>query len=160
MDRIVKFFRDYSFARFFVPVGVLLIVFSIIFFNIHVTRKNYPQTNAVVSGMELYEEAYYDPNTETEHEATYRIFVKYTVNGTEYEEELGTLPEMKVGETVRIDYNPSDPRDISQPTSVIVPMAIFAAGFAALAAGIVSILKTHKKNKRLKLQEEAWKNGN
>ena len=24
MDKIAKFFRDYSFARFFVPVGVLL----------------------------------------------------------------------------------------------------------------------------------------
>ena len=36
---------------------------------------------------------------------------------------------------------------------------VLAAGIAALVAGIVSILKTRKKNKTLKLQEEGWAHG-
>ncbi len=158
MNKIAKFFRDYAFARFAIPAGLILIVFGYILFGIVNTRKDYPQTTATVTKVELYEEAHWDGDTE--QEATYQIFVKYTVDGTEYEEELGILPEMKVGQTVKIDYDPKDPHNISQPTGAWLPIAIAALGIVALIAGIVSVVKTRKKNIALKHQEKEWANGN
>ena len=157
MDKVVRFFRDYALARFLVPLGILLIVFGVILSGIQNTRKNYPQVNGVVSKADLYEEAHYEGD---EHvDATYTIYVKYTVDGKEYEESLGELPEMKVGTTVKLDYNPDDPTDISQPTGVILPIAMMAAGVAVLVGAVVSIVTTVKRNKALRKQEEEWKNG-
>ena len=157
MNRLAKFLRDYSFARFFLPLGLILIIFGIAETRISETRKNYPQTDAVVSRTELYEEAHKEGDGE--EEATYRIFVRYTVDGQEYEAEYGILPELEEGTSVRIDYNPDDPRDISQPTGKILPTATIPAGIAALAAAFISIGKTRKKNAALKRQEEGWKKG-
>ena len=158
MNKIAKFFRDYSFAGFVLPFGLILIAVSIVVFGIVDTRKAYPQTDAVITRCELAQEGYYDANHDWQ-EATYHVFVRYAVDGAEYEEEYGVLPEMKAGEKVRIDYNPQDPRDISQPTGIIVPIVMSAAGAAALIAGAVSIVRTRKKNDALKRQEEEWKHG-
>ncbi len=157
MNRIAKFFRDYALARFALPAGLILLVFGIFVINPVAKRLNYPQTEATVTKAELYEEAYYDGDTH--RDATYRIFVKYNVDADEYEEEYGIFPEMKVGSTVKINYNPEDPRDIGQPNSMLLPYGLIAGGCAVLAVGIVSIIRTRKKNEALKKQEEEWKNG-
>ncbi len=157
MNSIAKFFRDYAVARFALPMGLILIVFGICIISPVTTRLNYPQTEATVTKVELYEDAYYDGDTH--YDATYRIFVKYNVNGEEYEEEYGVFPEMKVGTTVKINYNPNDYHDIGQPNSILLPYGIIAGGVVALAVGIVSIIRTRKKNEGLKKQEEEWKNG-
>ena len=158
MNRIAQLFRDYSFATFFLPFGIILIIVSSIIYNTFNVRKNYPKTEAVVTGSELYEEEYWDGDTH--HDATYRVFVRYTVDGKEYEGEYGIFPEIKDGTTVKIDYNPEDPTDISQPTSIVLPIVLFAGGVAALIGSVFGILKMRKKNKALKQQEEEWKNGN
>ena len=158
MNRIAQFFRDYSFAGFFLPLGLILIVVGGFMLHVANTRQSYPQAVAVVSRTELDEEAHYEGNEWKN--ATYRIFVKYSVDGTEYEEELGVFPEMNIGATMRIDYNPSDPTDISQPVAPWMPIAFFGGGAAALVAAGVSIVRTRKKNQRLKAQEEEWAHGN
>ena len=157
MNRIAKFFRDYSFARFVLPLGLVLIIFGCIMYGPVLARQSYPQTVAVVSRTELFEEAYSENGTH--HEATYRIFVKYTVGGTEYEEEYGVLPEMKVGTALKINYNAADPHDIGQPNSILLPIGMVVSGIVLLAVGVISIIKTRQKNKALKLQEEEWKHG-
>ena len=157
MNRIAKFFRDYSLARFLLPLGLILLVVSVFLWRTANTRQGYPQTDAVVSRAELEEEAHYEGNEQKE--ATYRIFVKYTVDGREYEEDYGVHPEMKPGTTVRIDYNPKDPHDIMQPIASWLPIAVMAAGIGSLAGCAVSIVNTRKKNLKLKKQEEEWKHG-
>ena len=158
MNRIAKFFRDYALARFLLPAGIIALIFGIFTIRPVASRLNYPTTQATVTRAELYEEAYYDG--ETYHEATYTVFVRYAVNGVEYEEEYGVFPEMREGETVTINYNPNDHRDIGQPNSMLLPYGIIAAGVLALAGGIYSIIRTNQKNRALKKQEEAWKHGN
>ena len=157
MNRIAKFFRDYALARFLLPVGIIAIIFGIISVGPVARRLNYPTVQATVTRAELYEEAYYEG--ETHHDATYTIFVKYAVDGVEYEEEYGIFPEMKEGETVIINYNPNDHRDIGQPNSMLLPYGIIAAGVVALIGGIYNIIRVNKKNKALKKQEEAWNHG-
>ena len=157
MNRIAKFFRDYALARFLLPAGIIAIVFGMISIGPVAKRLNYPTAQATVTRAELYEEAY--DEGDTHHDATYTIFVKYAVDGVEYEEEYGIFPEIKEGETVTINYNPNDHRDIGQPNSMLLPYGIIAAGVLALAGSIYNIIRVNKKNKALKKQEEAWKHG-
>lgn len=157
LNRVAQFFRDYSFARFFLPLGIILLVVSFFLFNTIDKNKGFIKTEATVSKVELYEEEYWTGNTH--HEATYSITVKYTVDGKEYEEDYGVYPIMKVGDKVSIVYNPADPHDIAQPIGVVWPLACIAGGIACLAASVVSIIRTHAKNKAMKAQEEEWIHG-
>ena len=158
LSRIAKFQRDYALARILIPAGLFLIVFGCFFLNTATTRKGYPRTDAIVTRSELYEEEHYEGDTL--QEATFRIFVKYTVDGREYEGEYGIRPELKPGTAVRIDYNPDNPKDISQPVGLWLPAGQILGGAAALIAGILSMVNTLKKNRKLKEQEEEWSHGN
>ena len=157
LNKFAKFNRAFSLALFMLPAAVILIVFGCLSIGPVAKRLNYPQTEATVTKAELYEEAYYDGNTH--HDATYTIFVKYTLNGQEYEEEYGVFPKMNEGDKVTINYNPDDYHDIGQPNSMLLPYGIIAAGVAALAVGVVSVIVAINKNKALKKQEEEWQNG-
>ena len=156
-NNIVKFFRDYSTARFFVPLGIILIIFGCFTFVSINNTKNYIKTEAIVSKTELYEAEHYDG--ETHFDATYQVYVKYTVNEKEYEEEYGIFSDYKEGDKVTISYNPSNPKEITQPNSIVLPIAFIIGGVVSLIVGILSIIKTTKKNKELKIKEEEWKNG-
>ena len=157
MNRMAKFLQDYALPRFLLPAGVLLLVFGFVVLRTVDTRQGYPQTDTIVTRTELYEEAH--DEGDSWQEATYRVFVKYTVDGQEFEEELGILKEMKAGEIVRIDYNPADPRDISQPMGHWVPLGMIAAGTGALLGGVGSAIRTAKINRKLNEQEEEWTHG-
>ena len=85
LNKFAKMNRAYSLALFMLPAALILIVFGCISIGPVAQRLNYPQTEAIVTKAELYEEVYYDGNTH--HDATYTIFVKYTVDGQKYEEE-------------------------------------------------------------------------
>ena len=161
LNGIAKFFRDSFWARILIPAGLILMVASVFVFIAVDNTKDYVKTEAVVSKVELYEEAHYDTVTEQHEEATYTVTVKYTADGTEYEEVLGDgLVGYKVGDTTTICYNPEDPTQISQPSGLWLPIVILAAGIAAVIGGIFSIFVAVKKNKALKEQEKEWANGN
>ena len=158
MNDLATFFRESRVARFFIPAGIFLIIFSILLFVIDNQNKNYIKTEAVVSKIKLAEEEHTD--SEGNHlEATYTVFVKYTVEGKEYEEELGILSGYKEGDKVIITYNPSDPSQISQPSSIILAIGVLLAGIASLVGGIISAIRAVQKHKAMKTQEEGWKNG-
>ena len=158
MNNIATFFRESRIARFFIPLGIVLIVFSVFLFISDNQNKDYIKTESTVSKTELVKEATYD-NEGNKEEATYRIFVKYTVDGKEYEQELGEMFERTVGDKVTIVYDPSDPTKISQPSSPILNFALLIGGIAALVGGVLSVVNAVKRHKKMKEQEESWKNG-
>lgn len=158
MNSVASFFRESRTARFFIPLGIILIVFSVLLFVSDEYNKNYIKTEATVSKTELVREAITDDEGNHE-EAMYKIFVKYMVNGKEYETELGEMYEHKVGDKITIVYNPDDPNQISQPSSMVLNIVLLVGGIAALVGGIISIINAVKRHKKMKLQEENWKNG-
>ncbi len=155
MGKIAAFFRDFSFASFFIPVGVLAMVFSIFVFNAVDHAKGFKKTEAVVTKVELSEAEYTDENG-SRVDATYDVYIKYTVDGKEYQDFFNTASEYDKGDKVEISYNPKDPSEIAQPTSIVLPIAILAGGAVSLIAGIISVIRTAKKRKALKLQEQEW----
>ena len=66
----------------------------------------------------------------------------------------GQYEGVKVGDKKTIIYNPKNPTEISEKVNIIVPIAIIAAGAVSLIGAIISIMRTRKKNKALRKQEE------
>ena len=157
MNKLATFFRESTTARFFIPLGIILIVFGVIMFMINKENQNYIKTDAVVSKTELAEEAHYDNNNDYV-EATYTVYVKYIVDDKEYTQELGELSGYKEDQKVTIYYNPEDPSQITQTKSLILPIVIIATGLASLVGGIMSGLNAIKRYKKMKEQERGWNN--
>ena len=152
MNKIIMFFRESITARFFMPLGIILIVFGVIIFGINKENQNYIKTNAIVSRMDLVRESYIDEN-HNEVEATYNVYVKYNVDGKEYEEELGELSGYKENQEITIYYNPDDPVKITQTKSLVLPIVMILFGFVSFVGGIISGLNAIKKIKKMSDQE-------
>lgn len=150
--------RETGFGRFFIPFGIVCIVLSVLFFSSSNNTKDFIKTEGIVSRTELAEAEYYDG--EEHHEATYTVYVKYTVDGVEYDEEYGVFSGYNVGDKVTISYNPNDPHDIAQPIGIVLPIVLSVIGIAGITGGIVSLVKAFKKHKKMKKQEEEWAHGN
>ena len=104
MNKIFVFMRESSTARFFIPLGLILIIFGVIMFVINHNNQNYIEIEAVVSNVEVLQEEYIDADGNRVEE-TYRVNVKYTVDGKEYEEKLENVSKYNVGDKMTIYYN-------------------------------------------------------
>lgn len=156
MNKIIVFLRESSTARFFIPLGILLIVFGTAMFIINTKNENYIKTEAVVTKAELVEPEHTDIDGNTV-EATYKVFVKYTVDGKEYNEELGELSgSYRINEKMTIYYNPDDPSQITQTKSKIIPIVMIALGCVSLVYGTVSGVNSIKNYKKMNEQEKGW----
>lgn len=156
MNKIMVFLRESSTARFFIPLGLVLIVFGVAMFIINTKNEDYIKTEAVVSKTELVEPEHTDIDGNTV-EATYKIFVKYTVDGKEYNEELGDLPDAyRINEKMTIYYNPDDPSEITQTKSKIIPIVMIVLGCTSFVGGIVSGVNSIKNYKKMNEQEKGW----
>lgn len=156
MNKLFTFFRESQVARFLIPLGLILTIFGIVVFSINMKNQNYIKTESTISKVELVEEEHIDANGDTV-QATYKVYVKYSVDGKNYEEELGELAgEYKEGEKMTIYYNPKNPSEITQTTSLVLPIVMIVGGIAAFIGGIVSGANAIKRHKKMKEQEKEW----
>lgn len=156
LGRIAKFERDYSYGGSFIFFGIIALAFGILCMIVNNSRLDYPQVYAEVTGVELQHEADPDDNADSD---TYRLNLRYTVDGVEYETVFENEPVKKVGDTIKIDYDPSDPSKAGSHVEAWFPYLIIGAGALAIIGGIISIIRNRKKNRLLKEQEEEWSNG-
>ena len=159
MNGLTRFFRESMAARFLIPVGIILIIFSIFMFFSNNKTKNYIKVEVEVSKVELYEEETTDSEG-NKVEALYTVYVKYTVDGVEYEEEYGQFSGYKVGDKKTLVYNPDNPKEISDPPSLLFTLIFLGLGVGFLVGGIISAVNAVKKYKKMKAQEEGWKKKN
>ena len=156
MNKLFTFFRESQVARFLIPLGLILTIFGIVVFSINMKNQNYVKTESTISKVELVEEEHIDANGDTV-QATYKVSVKYSVDGKDYEEELGELSgKYKEGEKMTIYYDPKNPSEITQTTSLVLPIVMIVGGIAAFASGIVSGANAIKRHKKMKEQEKEW----
>ena len=157
MNKIATIFRESRLARFLIPAGIILIVFGLIVFGINKQNQGYVKTEATVTGVTLEEEAHKDASG-NKVEATYTVTVRYTVEGRDYEGELGGLSKYDVGQKMTIYYDPADPSRITMTISLILPLVLIAAGVAACVGGVTSAANAIKRYRKMKEQEEEWTN--
>ena len=87
MNKLATIFRESSIARILIPLGIILTIFGIVSFIINAHNSDYIPIDAVVSKTELAQEAYTDTDGNYV-EATYKVYVKYTVKGKETRQEM------------------------------------------------------------------------
>ena len=155
MNKLATFMRATYIGRALIPIGLILMVVSIFVFRAVDHTSDFKKVDAVVSRLEPAEAEYTD-NEGQHHDATDTVYMKYTVDGKEYEEEYGVFSGYKVGEKKTISYNPLNPMEIAQPTGIWLPIVMLGGGAALFAGGIISLIRAAKKQKALKKQEEEW----
>jgi len=157
MNKMFTFMRESQTARFFIPAGLILIIFGIVVFVISLSNQNYVKIEATVTNVEETQETNVDDdgtNTTTVYNAT----VNYTVDGKEYTQTLDNVSKCKIGDKMDIYYNPKDPNQITQTKSIILPIVIIVAGITSLTGGIISAVNAVKRHKNMKEQERKWSN--
>ena len=158
MNKLITFMRESSTARFFIPAGLILIIFGIVMFVINSKNQDYIKIESEVYNVTQTAEAYTDVDGNYV-EATYSAMVKYTVDEKEYTATLDNVSKYNVGDKVTIYYNPADPSQVTQTKSMILPVVIIVAGIASLTGGIVSAVNAVKRHKKMKEQERSWESG-
>ena len=157
MNKFLTFMRESSTARFFIPAGLILIIFGIFVLVINMKNQNYIKTDSTVIDVKQTQEAYTDSEGNIV-EAEYSAIVKYTVDGKEYTDTLDNVGKYNIGDTISIYYNPSDPSQITQTKSLILPIVLIVGGIASLTGGIISAVRAVKRHKKMKEQERSWAN--
>jgi hypothetical protein len=155
MNSIATFFRESKTARFFIPLGLILIIFGVIVFIINTQNKDYIEVESTVSNVKLVQDAYTDTDGNFV-EAEYDLTVTYTVYGREYSGELNNMSKANIGDKITIYYNPKDPSQITQTKSLVLPIVMIAGGLASLIGGIVNAVNAVKRCKKMKEQERSW----
>ena len=157
MNKMFTFMRESQTARFFIPAGLILIIFGIVVFVITLNNQNYVKIKATVANVEETQETNVDDG-ETNITTIYNATVNYIVDGKEYTQTLDNVSKCKVGDKMDIYYNPKDPNQITQTKSLILPSVIIFAGIASLVGGIISAVNAVKRHKKMKEQERSWAN--
>jgi len=157
MNKMFTFMRESQTARFFIPAGLILIIFGIVVFVITLNNQNYIKIEATVANVEETQETNVDDG-ETNITTIYNATVNYIVDGKEYTQTLDNVSKCKVGDKMVIYYNPKDPNQITQTKSLILPSVIIFAGIASLVGGIISAVNAVKRHKKMKEQERSWAN--
>ena len=150
--------RESSAARFLLPVGIMLIIFGAVMLFINIKNQDYIKIEATVTDVREEQETSTDADGSTSTTTIYNVTVNYTVDGKEYTGDLDNVSKQKVGDKMDIYYNPKDPNQITQTTSLILPIVILVAGIASLIGGIISAVNAVKRQKKMKEQERNWAN--
>ena len=158
MNKMFAFMRDSSVARFFIPLGLILIIFGIVVFVISLNNQNYIKVEAIVTNVNVRQEEVVEDDG-TRMEDVYDVSFKYTVDGKEYNNKFDNYSKQNVGDKITIYYNPSNPEEITGSKSIIIPIVMIVGGIASLTGGIISAANAIKRNKKMKEQERSWANG-
>ena len=157
MNKMFTFMRESQVARFFIPVGLILIICGIVVFVITLKNQNYIKIEATVANVSETQESYVDSD-ETNITTVYNVTLNYIVDGKEYIQTLDNVSKCKVGDKMIIYYNPNDPNQITQSKSIILPIAMIIGGVASLTGGIISVVNVVKRHNKMKEQERSWVN--
>ncbi len=140
-NKIARFLRNTGPARFFVPLGIILIVFGIILLSFK--TDSYLETVGKVT--EVYE------TRNAENSQVYDVTFTFNVDGKEYTGVFDELTEeYKVGDDIKVFYNPEDPTQTtnSKLGGIIAPVMI-GLGAVALVFGVFKTVKAFQKSKEL-----------
>ena len=140
-NKLARFMRNTGPARFFIPAGIILIIFGMLMFGFN--TKDFIQTTGKIT---LVEDVSTDKNNKE-----YDVSFTYTADGKDLQGTFSNLSgTFNVGDDINVYYDPADPERItnSKAAGFESPL-IIAAGVAAIGFGIFQSLKAVRKSKEL-----------
>ena len=140
-NKFARFMRNTGPARFFIPAGIILIIFGVIMMGFK--TDNFVETVGKVT--EVVE------SLNAENQKEYEVYFTYTVDGKEYKNSFPGMPEpSKEGDEIKLFYNPEDPEQITNSKlGGFIPPIVIAVGAAALVFGVFKTVKSFRKSKEL-----------
>ena len=140
-NKFARLMRNTGPMRFFVPVGIILIVFGVIMLNFN--TDNYIETTGKIISVV---EGVYDEDETPQ----YDVEVKYTVDNKEYSAVFGGMSgDFKVGEDMKLFYDPANPEKATNSKTGFLPLILIAVGALSLILGVYKTVTAFKKSKEL-----------
>ncbi len=141
-NKAARFMRNTGPARFFVPVGLIMIVFGIIL--LFLNTGNYVETTGKIMAVT-------EIPAEEDGGQSFDVEVSYTVDGKEYDTTFSGLSgTFKTGDDIKVFYDPADPtRTTNSKMGGIIPIVLIGVGALALVGGIVKTVSSFKKSREL-----------
>jgi len=136
---------------FFIVGGIFFILsVSMIFYGINF-RNNAVARVAIITDID----SHGDSDSNTQH----TVYVKYKVDGLEYNESLGYYSTgMSVGQEIPIYYKPESPNRIMADSSILLWLIFFILGLILLSvAFIITFIKIKKKRRHKELMASGRK---
>ncbi len=142
-NKFARFMRNSGPARFFVPAGIILIVFGIL--TLGFNTDNFEKTVGTITSVTEV------PRTDTDEAVQYDVGFRYTVDGREYD---GTFPNLggkfAVGGDIDVFYDPDNPETTTNgKMSKLFSPILIVLGIAALGFGVFGTVKAFKKSAEL-----------
>ena len=141
LNKYSRFMRNTGPARFFLPVGIILIIIGILMSTM--MSFNMKDTIGKVTAVEAYEN--------DEGKDVYDITFDYTVDGKQYTNTFYELTEeYKAGDDIKVFYDPERPENVSNSgIGAYLGIAFSGLGVLACVMGVVKTVQQFKKSKEL-----------
>lgn len=138
-----RILRNSGPARFFVPVGLILIIFGAIMLGFR--SGNYEETAGKVT--EVTEDVAVDEDNRT----VYNVRFTYEVDGKSYNGSFdGVGQKYAVGDSIKVFYDPADP---GKTTNAKIPdfiwPVVIGVGAVAVVFGVIKTVQAFKKSREL-----------
>ncbi len=141
-NKFARLMRNTGPARFFVPAGVILIVFGIILMTM--SSGNYVETTAKVTSVTEV------VRIDTEDQQEYKIEFQYDVNGKTYDGSFQLEKKYQVGDEMTIYYDSANPEKVTNTKNGnLIGIIMIGVGAAAIVGGIFFTVKAFRKSKAL-----------
>jgi len=142
-NKIGRLARNTGPARFFIPVGIVLIIFGAILFGFKTDK--YVKTTGTITSVT---EGFYD---DEQNQQQYDVDFSFDVDGVQH---VGTFAGMtgsyKAGDSITVYYDPADPsKTASAKMGSFLPPIMIGVGVLAIAVGVYLTVKSIKKSKAL-----------
>ncbi|MBR5380009.1 MAG: DUF3592 domain-containing protein [Clostridia bacterium] len=136
-NRIARIMRNTGPARFFVPLGIILIVFGIIVMGFN--TDDYTLTMGTITAV--------TESVTQEGQKEYDVRFTYDADGKTYEGTFAGLPgDFSVGNGIKVYYDPQDPEKITNSKLGFLPPIMIALGAAATVFGVWKTVQAFKKS--------------
>lgn len=141
-NKLARIMRNTGPARFFVPVGLILIIVGIILMCM--TSGNLVETVGTVTKVE--------ESTNDENQKEYTVHFTYTVDGTVYPDgKFENLSKSyKEGDDIKVFYDPDKPDvPVADKSGRLIGIIMIGVGVLATAFGVWKTVKAFQKSKEL-----------
>ncbi len=139
-NKFARFMRNTGPARFFIPAGIILIVFGIIMMNFN--TDSYLETVGRINSV--------TEDTDTDNRKVYDVGFTYMVDGRQYSGSFEDLTEQfNEGSEIAVYYNPENPEEITNSKTGLLPFIMIGVGALAIVFGVFRTMKAFQKSREM-----------
>lgn len=141
-NKFARLMRNTGPARFFVPVGIILVVVGVILMVF--SGGNFAETTGkVLSVTEI-------PRTDPDEAQQYDVQFEYTVDGKVYTGTFSLSGDYQTGDEITIYYNTENPESITNAKNGnLIGIIMIGAGVVGAVVGVFLTVKAFQKSKAL-----------